>query len=568
MGHKIVDIMSEYYKKDKGIPKIVLSVAAEKMEELRFLTDEYAARRPDIVEWRADFFTNLKGELTSAIDYMAEVFSGKEIKLMFTLRTAAQGGKFKGSADEYKAILLEAVNSGKLSMIDIESELPNKKEGPKKDSVEWVAGECIEAAHKKNVNVVTSYHNFETTPPDMKLMELLSDMKRKGADICKLAVTPNCGEDVARIMKLTEMARKRGGILDDVQICTISMTLRGSISRAAGEAFGSFMTFSYVEELVSAAEAKRCKELGQIDFIRMKELLNAVHSLKKMSAEKTVTPVCLIGSPVAHSLSPRMHNTAYEAMGINYRYFAFDCAGTDLDGVLLCLERLGFVGCSITSPFKNEVMKHLGSYIYKGDSLDKSKWADKACNTLVFKDGMRIGYNTDGVGAVRALLEAGTELEGATVFCIGAGGTAKAVCPELIKAGVEKLYVCSKSKSCEELAESLGRKAEAVNAADKSIAMKLSVSTLILNLTGAGMSGKEKELPLGEGLLKQVLHTGQVCFDAAYQPPKTAFLELAEKQGCSILNGEDMLLYQAAEQIKIWSGDEPPVDVMRTVFQK
>ena len=270
--------------------------------------------------------------------------------------------------------------------------------------------------------------------------------------------------------------------------------------------------------------------------------------------------ITLIGMPLGQSFSARMQNAGYASANCNMLYFYTEADTDRLPDVISAVRNLTpFAGAAVTKPNKVEVMRYLDDF----DPLCKKMGSS---NTIVkTADGRLIGYNTDGYGALRSLKEELGELRGKTAFSFGAGGTARSVCFELANAGVKRIFLCSRSVSCEELSAELNRfypdVCIPIRAADKdAVAAALGETEIVLNLTGAGMLGKEDATCVDQKYLKPA----HVCFDATYNPTETRFLREAREVGCKTINGMDMLLYQGVRQIELWTGGAcAPLEAMR-----
>ena len=268
--------------------------------------------------------------------------------------------------------------------------------------------------------------------------------------------------------------------------------------------------------------------------------------------------ITLIGTPLNQSFAAKMQNAGYQAAGLDLVYFYSEADQTGLPHVLEGVRSMPFAGCAVTKPNKVEVMKYLDGYDPLCEKMGSS-------NTVVkTPEGKLIGYNTDGYGALRSLEEHAGSLKGRTVISFGAGGTGRSVCFELANAGVERLYICSRSAACEELSEQLNAfypgVCVPVRASDtEKLSAAMKETSIVLNLSGAGMRGKEDTTCVDKALLS----AGQICFDATYNPEETRFLREAREIGCKTINGLDMSLYQGARQIELWTGKEAPVEAMR-----
>lgn len=270
--------------------------------------------------------------------------------------------------------------------------------------------------------------------------------------------------------------------------------------------------------------------------------------------------ITLVGTPLAQSFAARMQNAGYEAAKYNMVYFYSEVGCEHLPDVINAVRHIpSFAGCAVTKPNKVEVMRYLDDY----DPLCKKMGS---CNTVVkTAEGRLIGYNTDGYGALRSLREALGELAGKVMFSFGAGGTGRSVCFELAEAGAKRIYICSRSAACQELAAEINRYYPDVcrpvrAAAEEDVAKALAETDVILNLSGAGMSVKEDLTCMD----KKYFRPDHICFDATYNPPETRFLREAREKGCRTINGLDMSLYQGLRQIQLWTGGQcAPLEAMR-----
>jgi len=269
------------------------------------------------------------------------------------------------------------------------------------------------------------------------------------------------------------------------------------------------------------------------------------------------TKLCaVIGKPIAHSLSPAMHNAAFSALGLNFVYLAFEVERVDL--AISGVRGLGIRGLSVTIPHKVEVMKYL-------DEIDPLAEKIGAVNTVVNEDGHLRGYNTDAIGALRALNEAGIELEDAHAVILGAGGSARAVAFALSSSGIGRITLLARTRSkAEEVKRNLSLHFPDVEVfimpfSQASMETVIKPGILLINCTPIGMHPEEGDSPVAEELLR-----GDICvFDLVYNPPETCLMKIARRLGCRVASGLDMLVYQGAEQFELWTGVSAPVDVMK-----
>lgn len=269
--------------------------------------------------------------------------------------------------------------------------------------------------------------------------------------------------------------------------------------------------------------------------------------------------ITLLGKPLGQSFAARMQNAAYKAMGLNLLYFYTEVENDHLGQVVQGLRWLPFAGFAVTKPNKVEVLQYL-------DELDPLCEKMGASNTVVNRNGKLIGYNTDGVG-FRVSLKEETDVDPAksVFFCAGAGGAGRAICSILAYDGAKKLLIYDAfDEAAKELADDINKNfapiAEYIPFAEAKKAMELAhEADVLMNATGLGMFATADKTPFP----KEIIRKEQVCFDATYNPPKTRFLLDAEELGCTTLNGLGMSLHQGAAQIKLWTGQDAPVDVMR-----
>lgn len=272
----------------------------------------------------------------------------------------------------------------------------------------------------------------------------------------------------------------------------------------------------------------------------------------------TQTQLCaVIGNPVEHSLSPRMHNAAYQALGLNYVYLAFRVE--DVGSCLRGMRALPtFRGMSVTIPHKVAVMEHL-------DEIDQLARFVGCVNTITNENGRLIGTTTDGPGALQALKESGVSLEGRRVLFLGSGGAVRAVA---FAAGMQANPACITV---------LGRKEYAVESLCHDLASGLSVEVnsgtlsenlqdavenhdVIIHGTPLGMYPHTMEQSV---IPRELLRGHHAVFDMVYRPYKTRLIHDAEAAGCSVVLGVEMLVHQAVLQFERWTGAKAPYGHMR-----
>ena len=276
----------------------------------------------------------------------------------------------------------------------------------------------------------------------------------------------------------------------------------------------------------------------------------------------TETRLCaVIGNPVAHSLSPQMHNAAFEARGLNYVYLAFhvEDVGRCLDGMRALPS---FCGMSVTIPHKLAVMEHLDEILPMARHVG-------SVNTIVNDNGRLVGSTTDGLGALRAFENAGVELKGKRVLFVGTGGATRSVAFAMAEPGHATLITIlgRTPERVTGLVNDLRIRSNAVvNGGDLSrdLVAGMHEHDVIIQGTPIGMFPET----VGQTVVgRDLFRPEQVAFDMVYRPMKTRFLCDATEAGCQVVYGAEMLLHQATLQFEAWTGIDAPVDVMREALQ-
>ena len=262
----------------------------------------------------------------------------------------------------------------------------------------------------------------------------------------------------------------------------------------------------------------------------------------------------VVAKPIKHSISPLIHNMAFEKTGVNGVYLAWEVEAQDLQASIENIRRFDMFGVNLSMPYKQEVIPYL-------DELDVSARLIGAVNTVVNKNGILVGYNTDGKGFFKSLPSFTISDKKMTI--LGAGGAAKSILAQAILDGVSQISVFVRSVSMkktrpylDKLQEQTGFKVDLYALEDLSVLQaRIAESDLLVNATSVGMDGKSSPVPESIFLPKAFL-----VADIIYQPFETPFLKWAKSQGNPAVNGLGMLLYQAAEAFQLWTGKEMPTD--------
>jgi 3-dehydroquinate dehydratase / shikimate dehydrogenase len=476
----------------------------------------------DIIELRLDY---LQGdELFKALRSLPALISQSPRPVIVTLRPAEQGGQRE--MDNLTRIIfwVEHFLYGKphVGFADIELDLAllfrqrEKEEG--RELLNWE-------------RVICSHHDFKGVPPD--LSNIYEQMAATPARILKLAVQAEDVTDCLPVFHLLKQARRDGR-----EMIAVAMGTAGIATRILALSRGAFLTYGALDDAHASAP-------GQQSAAELREL----YRVQKLDGETEV--MGLVGSYVSHSLSPSMHNAAFEALGLNAVYIPFEVKDAAAFIRRMVNPRTREIkwklrGLSITAPHKSAIMEHL-------DWIEPSAQEIGAINTLVVEDGALRGYNTDAAALVAPLREKGLSLRDARCAVIGAGGAARTALWILQREGARMILFARDVEKARPIAEKFGVDCLRLDGAT------FEGFDLVINATPLGTLGlSEDETPA----LASQLRGARLAYDLVYNPPETRFLREAREAGCETLGGLQMLVAQAAEQFKLWTGKVAPVSLM------
>ena len=278
-----------------------------------------------------------------------------------------------------------------------------------------------------------------------------------------------------------------------------------------------------------------------------------------MNIKGSTNIVGLIGHPVEHSFSPPMHNAAFQKLGMDWAYVAFDVKPNDLPSAIEGAKSLNIKGFNVTIPHKIEVMQQL-------NDLDEVAGLIGAVNTIDFKNLK--GYNTDGIGAVRAIEEV-SSIKNKNVVVAGAGGASRAISFYLAKFGASSITILNRNVNrAQNLADDVLKSDLIGDVGSDSISeinKYLSNADILVDTTPLGMDPHIDDAPIAKA---EDMHDNLVVFDAVYNPHETVLIKEAIKAGAKSVYGIKMLLYQGAESFKIWTGRDAPIDVMENALNQ
>lgn len=460
-----------------------------------------ASEYADVLELRIDYIPNPD---------VGKLLKHKRKPVIVTNRPEREGGRFLGNEDSRLQLLKNAMELG-ADYIDIEH-----------DSVQHI----LNLGHYGS-KIIVSYHNFLETPQNLD--DIHKGLCRTGAHISKLAVFANDIADNVRVFKLLKSTN-----FPTIALC---MGEAGLISRILAPKFGSYLTFASLERGKESAP-------GQITI---HELLNLYH-FKTTNTETKIYG--LIGNPVAHSISPAIHNTAFAEKGLNWVYMPFKVE--NVTSAFNGLKEIDIQGCSVTVPHKQSIMELL-------DEIEPLARSIGAVNTVVNRNGKFWGYNTDCAAAIAALKEAigkgNLALKGKSILVIGAGGAARAIAFGLHSEYANVIITNRTYEKAEILGKDIGCKYCKMHELSN---LKIDI---LVNATSVGMHPNINEIPVPVDVLKP----GMVVFDIVYNPLETRLLFEAKNRGCITVNGLAMFINQAAAQFELWTGQKAPKELMTEV---
>ena len=272
--------------------------------------------------------------------------------------------------------------------------------------------------------------------------------------------------------------------------------------------------------------------------------------------------LCLLGDPVSHSISPAMHNLSFETLNLDYVYLAFKTTIDEFENTVATLKQVGARGFNCTMPCKRIAAE-------KCDELAPAAKFMNSVNTVVIEDGKLIGHNTDGVGYMRSVVDAGHDIIGKQMTLLGSGGASSAILAQAALDGLTNINLFARKgaswnvieKQVNQINAETNCKVTLNELADETTLKKsIADSAILVNGSSVGMA------PNTDGCLipdTSFFHPELIVSDVIYNPRKTKLLTLAESAGLATFNGMYMLLYQGAEAFKIWTGQEMPVDLVK-----
>lgn len=272
--------------------------------------------------------------------------------------------------------------------------------------------------------------------------------------------------------------------------------------------------------------------------------------------------ICLLGDPVSHSISPAMHNLAFETLDLDYVYLAFQTNIEQFESTVEILKQIGARGFNCTMPCKRIAYECC-------DVLSPAAKFMQSVNTVVIENGKLYGHNTDGVGYMRSVIDAGHDIIGKQMTLLGSGGASSAILTQAALDGVTNINIFARKGNSWKVIE---KQVAQINAetsctvtlnelADENVLKKsIADSAILVNGSSVGMAPNTDDCLIPD---TSYFHPELIVSDVIYNPRQTKLLALAESAGLATFNGMYMLLYQGAEAFKIWTGHEMPVELVK-----
>ncbi len=485
-----------------------------------------AAEVADIIELRLDCLEDAK--LDETAPDLRSLLASCSRPVILTFRPAEQGGQRALDDADRGAFLSLSRSDLETDFIDIELDLLLK----------LIDGALPGGELPRDWSrIVCSHHDFTGVPFDLE--KIYERMTCTPARILKIAVQADEITDCIPIFHLLDRARHEGR-----KIIALAMGNAGVATRILGPSHGAFLTYGSLDSAHATAP-------GQLTATDLRDLYR-IHRL-----DQQTKIMGLMGSPVMHSVSPHMHNAAFAASGMNAAYLPFEVRNAHEFMRRMVNPRTREIdwnlrGLSVTAPHKGAVIEHL-------DRIDRSARGIGAVNTIVVEGDELYGYNTD-VAAVLVPLQGMIDtLRDTRCAIIGAGGASRCALWSLQQAGASVTVFARRPESARLLAEKFG--------AGFGLLVNASFSNfdVVINATPLGTRGhSENETPAVAGQLRGA----RLAYDLVYNPRDTRFMREARQAGCESVGGLSMLVAQATEQFRLWTGHDAPADVMHEAARR
>ncbi len=283
-----------------------------------------------------------------------------------------------------------------------------------------------------------------------------------------------------------------------------------------------------------------------------------------MTINSKTTLIGLFASPSKHSISPIMHNEAFNKLNLNYAYLSFEVDKNNLKDAVNAVKTLNMRGVNISMPNKKEVIKYL-------DKISKSAELTQSVNTIVNDNGILTGHSTDGEGFIKSLENEQIFIKDKNIIILGTGGASIAIISQAALYKAKEIYVFKRDTNWNEQKKIIDNIADKTNCSitlysledKKTLKAKIENSCILINATRVGM---KEDISLIED--KTFFRKDLIVSDCIYSPAKTKLLKIAEREGCRIINGMGMLLYQGALAFELWTNEKMPIEHIKNIVFK
>jgi 3-dehydroquinate dehydratase/shikimate dehydrogenase len=486
------------------LPRIAIALGFPNTDRLLDQARREVESGETFLEFRLDYLDNPEQGVRAMRRFLAE---RPECVILATCRRHQNHGRFNGSIDDQIRILSEAIDAGARA-VDVEIETAE------------VAATRLDV-FRGRARLVLSYHNFEGTPA---MEAVLRRMLRVPADAYKIVTTARKPSDNLRVLSLARTHSR-------VPLILLAMGETGFPSRVLSPLFGGLYTYA-------APNSAEGTAAGQVCARQLRQL----YRIEKLARDARIYGV--VADPVGHSISPAVHNRAFQARRIDAVYLPFLVQPPQLKDFMLMADKLPVAGFSVTIPHKQKILRYL-------DAIDPLARRIGAVNTVWRKAGKWRGANTDAEG-VTVPLSRCMRLAKASVLVAGNGGAARSAAFSLAGAGVTLSLTGRNPDRVRALAKACGAEPLSREQAEASY------FDAIVHATPLGMCPNVNETFFQDRI------PGDVVFDMVYNPIETLLVRRAREQGKTVIPGTEMFLEQAVRQFEIWTGEAAP----RTVMQR
>lgn len=490
-------------------PSIFVVLAAANLESLEIQAASLGASAPTGIELRLDHLQNFNDLESRLREFLGR---WRFPAVIATCRRAAAGGQFQGSIEEQMALLGSAVRAG-CTWVDLEIESVGRA-GPTR----------LRQLHP--AKVIVSYHHYRRTPP---LIPIYRRLARLPAAAIKIVSYARSLQDNLKIEKLLKTHSRRRP-----RLVALAQGPSGISSRLLALRWRSPFTYASLPHQKAVAA-------GQLSL----DVLRSVYRIEQVNQRTQIYGV--VGTHASMSLSPAMQNIAFQAKHCNAIYLP--CETARLADFLGLARALGFIGFSVTMPFKQAVLREL-------DWVDPLAAHIGACNTVAVRRGQWMGWNTDAAAVIEVLTKR-LRLPGSQILILGAGGAARAAACALGTEGAHVFIAARRESTARRLARRISAEAIPWDHADT-----LEVDAVI-NATPVGMAPQTDYIPIDLARLRV-----RVVFDMVYYPMETRLISEARGRGLITISGVEMLVAQGARQFEIWTGESAPRALMEQAVRQ